>query len=456
MIEIITFLNYCILIFFIFSAIIYTTILVGSLSGIVEFFQRTKETNIYSLLPEKLPPVTIITAIYNEEKFVIQNILSSLNSDYKNLYILLVNDGSTDKTLEILIKQFEMIEQPYHFQPKIPSSKPRALYISKIHPHLMLIDKPNSGVGDSLNVALNICFTPYFVTIDADSIIHEKAVSEMLYEILAYPYAVAVGGGVYILNACAVKNGQVVDSRMPHKLVPALQSLEYMRSHLFNRTGWNHFGATMSYSGTATLLKLEEVLNIKGYDRHNFAQDTEIILRLHYHLHREKKTYAILFNPSATVWTDVPATLREFGIQRDRWQRGILRSVIRYWRMFLNPRFGIQGLFSYPTYVLLEAVAPLVECLAYVTVTAAYLLGILNTTSAILYILLAWGFTSYLTFSNMLMNIITFNRYRKINDIVWMVFLVFIEMFGFRQYHTLVKVWGTFHYYFNRLRGKSL
>lgn len=105
-------------------------------------------------------------------------------------------------------------------------------------------------------------------------------------------------------------------------------------------------------------------------------------------------------------------------------------------------------------YVILEIIAPFVELTAYITLTIAYYYGILNTTSAILYVILAWGFTSYLTIANMFINLITYNRYKKISDILWMFLLAIVEMFGFRQYHVVVKVWGSIHYLVNRLLGK--
>jgi len=92
MVEIIVAINIGILIFFVFSAIIYTMLLVGSMPAIVRFFNRTTLTNIYDLLePKALPPVTIITAFYNEENGIIENIKSSLNSNYGNLYPTLSN-----------------------------------------------------------------------------------------------------------------------------------------------------------------------------------------------------------------------------------------------------------------------------------------------------------------------------------------------------------------------------
>ncbi|STX37873.1 glycosyltransferase family 2 protein [Legionella feeleii] len=318
----------------------------------------------------------------------------------------------------------------------------------------MLIDKEHRGPGDTLNVGLNVCFTPYVMTMDADSIMEPDTVSEMIHYLITHEHVFAVGGGVYLLNNCKYEKGRMVEPRLPQHWVAALQNNEYMRSHLFNRTSWNRFGGTMSYSGTATLFYRQTLLDLNGFDTHNFAQDAEIIIKLHEHLRRNKIDYQIGFTPTATVWTLVPDTLRAYTKQQNHWRRGLLRSTLRYWYMFLNPRYKIQGLLGYPLYMLLEIMAPYVEFTAYFTVLLAYYLGMLNGMSVLLYMILAWGFSSYLTIANAFINLITFNRYHNFNDILKILGLTFMDMLGFRQYLTGVKVWATLQYFFNRLIGR--
>jgi cellulose synthase/poly-beta-1,6-N-acetylglucosamine synthase-like glycosyltransferase len=437
--------------------VVYTLLLFAAVPAIIHFFNRATLTNIYSLLKSKaLPPVTILTSMHNEAKNIKENVLSALNSNYDNLYVLLINDGSTDSTLDLVIDTFSMRKEPLIFDKKIKTAGVNGVYVSSTHPNLMLIDKQHSGVGDSLNVGLNACFTPYFMTLDADSTIHENAVSELIFELLSNEHSIGVGGAVYIRNACTYHEGKMLESKIPYRLVPALQSNEYLRSHLFNRTGWNKLGSTMSYSGTATLLSTYRVIEVGGFDTDNYSQDTEIVMRLSQHMRKKKQAYQISFNPAAIVWTDVPNTLKQFTIQRDRWQRGILKSALMHKEMFFNPNYKIQGLVSYPCYVLFELIAPFIEFTAYITVSIAYFWGILNATSTIIYMLLAWGFTTYLTIANMLINIITFDQYKKPLNILWMFCLTIIEMFGFRQYQTIQKVFSSVHYFINRLRGKAL
>jgi cellulose synthase/poly-beta-1,6-N-acetylglucosamine synthase-like glycosyltransferase len=456
--DILVQVTHFILLYFIGSVAFYTFLLISAFFSIIYFFRRAKYSNLTTLLATKiLPPVTIIIPAYNEKENILNVIESSLKSTYSNLYVIAINDASTDDTLNIIKEHYQLFEVPVIIEGKIPTSEIKAVYVSKTHANLTIIDKQkNCGAGDSLNIGINACFTPYFVTVDADSLIEPDAITEFIYEAMTNESAIVVGGGVYIINGCKYKNGVMIESLLSRKLVPALQSLEYIRSHLFSRTGWNIFGGTMSYSGTATLFDRKAVTTVGGFDTHNFAQDAEVIMKLHAYMRKNKIPYKILFNPSATVWTDVPDTFAAFATQRDRWRRGLLRGVLRYWYMFFNPRYGIQGMICYPAYILLEILGPIIEFTAYFCVAVAYFLHMLNGYQAILYIILAWGFVSYLTIANMFINLVTFNRYKRTSDIFRIFMLAIIETFGFRQYSVLVSIYGTFHYFINRLRGKPL
>lgn len=458
MIKLLAYVNHLILLYFMFSVFVYSILLIGSFFTIINAFNRERRSSISTLLDSKnLPPVTAIVPIYNEQENIINVVESILKSTYKNLFIIIVNDCSKDNTMRILEDTYDLMSVPIIIEDKLKTSPIKQVLISKIHSNLMIIDKlENNGRSDSLNIGVNACFTPYFTTIDGDSLIAPTAIAEFIYDMLTEPKAIAVGGGVYIINACEYANGVMKKSLLPKKIVPGIQAVEYMRSHLFGRTGWNLYGGTMAYSGTATLYDRKIVVESGGFDVQNFAQDVEIIMRINAYMHKHNRPYKILFNPAVAIWTDVPNDLKSFAKQRDLWRRGMLRSTLKYWFMFLNPKYGIQGILGYPFYVLLEILAPIIEFTAYFSVAIAYFLGALNAEATLLFIILAWGFISYITIANMFINIITFNRYKQPSDIYRVFVFAILETFGFRQYNVLVNMYGTIHYFVNRLRGKAL
>lgn len=115
-------------------------------------------------------PVTVIIPIFNERNLIKNAVYSVLNSSYQNMYIILVNDGSTDTSLDFLINEFKLKEVPMIIDEKIKTQKINTIYVSKTHINMTVIDKENGGASDALNAGINACFTPYFYTMDADSV----------------------------------------------------------------------------------------------------------------------------------------------------------------------------------------------------------------------------------------------------------------------------------------------
>ena len=111
---------------------------------------------------------------------------------------------------------------------------------SRRHPGLLVIDKANGGKADALNAGLNFCRTPLFCAIDADSLLERDALLRLMRPILRSPTnTVASGGIVRILNGCEVQDGKVVKVQLPKTRIERFQVVEYLRSFLFGRTGWD-------------------------------------------------------------------------------------------------------------------------------------------------------------------------------------------------------------------------
>lgn len=457
MTNLLIFINICILFYFVFSFIVYTILFIFAFPEIIAHYRRSKFSNAYSFINKKhLPPVTIFITAYKSNSTIINAIRSALNSIYPNLYIIVIADGdSGDNTIKTTIEAFQLEPIDLLVENNIETAPVTQGYLSKTHPNLMLVQKEHAGPGDALNVGLNICFTPYIMTMDADSLMEPDTISEMVYYMMSRKHMIAAGGGVYISNNNNITEGKIIEPKFPRNWIAALQVNEYMRSHLFNRTAWNHFGGTMCYSGTATLFSRQALLDVNGFDTKNFTQDAEVIMRLHEYFRRFKKEYTIGFTPTATVWTEVPETIRTYSRQQNHWRRGLLRSTLRYWYMFLNPRYKIQGLVGYPLYLILEILAPYVEFTAYFTVGISYFLGILDAYAALLFILLAWGAASILNLANAFINLITFNRYRRLNDVFRSLGFTLLDIVGFRQYVVVVKVWASLQYLIYRALGKA-
>lgn len=453
LINILNFIIYGVLIYFIVMSFLYVLILIFSMKEIYlsfSIFEFGTKDPFYKNI--QIPPVTVIIPTFNEEDMVFNSIDSILEATiYDNVFVIVVNDGSSDKTLEKLINRYDLYATHEITQKNIEvHGKVKNHYRSRRNLNILVIDKENGGKSDALNAGINACRTTLFITMDADTIAEPNAIQNLIWAMISKKMAIAVGGGVYALNGCTYRGGNIIKFGMSKNPICAIQICEYLRSFLFSRAGWNAFGGALCYSGTFTLFDHRSVIEIGGFDYKNVSQDFEIITHLQEHIKDKNIDASISYTPAAAVWTLIPETFSEFWHQRVNWQMGSLRSLLLHKKMFLNPKYGIVGLFTYPFFLLGEIGGGVVEFIAYFCGILSWFMGILDPVLVTMTLVLCWGFSAFLTFSTLLMNVITFNRYRNLTDISWIFLASLIEMCGFRQFNAVCRTYATIKYFFKR------
>lgn len=448
-----------ILLYFAALSIGYTLFLIGTIPEINKKFKEIFYGNISTLLDqENLVPLTIVIPAFNEEKRIKNSVYSVLKSNYKNIDVIVVADGPQDKTLSLLIEEFSLYEIPVIIRQVLKTMPIKHLYKSKTYKNLMVIDKehsPANCAADAVNAGLNACQTPIMLTVDADTIIEPNSLPRILFAFLSQPHCVTVGGAVYIVNTNTIKKGKLLERNLPNKIIPAIQALEYFRSFFYGRAGWNYLAGALSFSGTFTLFETEALHEVKGFDTKNFAYDSEIIMQLHDYMGAKKYPHRVYYTPNAFAWTEVPSTLRRFWHQRNLWQRGLLRSISEHIHMFLNPKYGVVGLVGFPFYVIFEVFGPPIEFTSYILLALGYWLGIVTWEIIFWFVALAWGYITLLSIGTYFLNMITFNHFNKLSDVIKIVWLAIIEMLGFRQFRALCAFYSTFEYLIRYIIGKD-
>lgn len=419
LIDFITMTNWLILYYLIVISAIYVILLGVSIPDIVNRFKENEIGNIIPLMnSHALPPVTIIIPAFNEQGIILQTVESLLKTQYPNTFIIIVSLGSTDKTLSRLITTYNLFKTSSLIQQKIPTSNViKNYFISQKYPNLTVIDMPHIDRSEAMNIAINACHTPLFISIDGDTLVEPDAISNIVYYALRKIHQVVVGGALYILNGCHYKNGQITNGKLSSNPIVIFQTCEYLRSFLFSRSGWNSLGGAMCYAGAFTLFNYNMVVEIGGFQKNNLAQDFEIVTHIHADRLEKKLPYQIGFTPSAVGWTDVPRSLKSYWKQRFHWQYYSLKSLDYYVRMLFNYKYGIVGLFTYPFFLFGEILGALVEFIAYISVLISWYLGILDPFWAIAFFILCLGFISFLTMASVLLNYVTFNKYHRIQAI---------------------------------------
>lgn len=375
-------------VFFVVYLIGYASFLfISVLSGSNETFHSMKKKQLRSeIRHDYFVPISIIVPAYNEEVTIIETIRSLLHLDYKIYEIIVVNDGSTDKTGEMVAEQFGLHEVPRPIRMQLSCQNVISVLEGTAGGvEITLINKENGGKADSLNMGINASKYPYFICMDADSILETDALKKIAVPVLENQDVVAVGSMIRICNDSVFENGQLVELRMPKKIIPAFQVLEYERSFLASRILLDKFNANLIVSGAFGLFKKEAVLAVGGYKDSCMGEDMELIMKLHEYYRSNHLPYAIKYSYSAVCWTQCPERLRDLIRQRRRWHIGLIQSMTGH------PRVMSMG--SYFYYLFYEMLSPAIELFGFLCTILAYVIGIINlpVTLAIFGIYAAFG-----------------------------------------------------------------
>ena len=152
---------------------------------------------------------------YNEEAIIITTVRSLLQLNYPMFEVIVIVDGSTDKTLEILEDEFDLILFPEAYRIRIKTQPVTAFYRSKSFPNLRVIRKENGGKADSVNAGINCARYPLFCAVDADSILQQDSLHRVVQPFLNNPETIAAGGSIRIANGCEVVGGFLVKTGLP-------------------------------------------------------------------------------------------------------------------------------------------------------------------------------------------------------------------------------------------------
>lgn len=323
------------------------------------FTQKVMATSPYT------PGVSIIAPAYNEENTIVGNVTSLLAQDYPKFELIIVNDGSKDKTLENLIENFQLVEVPFDYIERI-KTRPFRRCLKSTNPkfsQLTVVDKENGGTkADASNAGVNVAKYPYFVCTDADCILDNKALFNCIKALMMYSDVIAVSGNMNMVNGCDVENGKVTVAKPSLNPIPLFQSLEYLRSFLVGKMGWSAINAIPNVSGGFGLFDKTVAINAGGYRGDSFAEDEDMIIRMVGHCCETGKSYRIVQVPEICCWTEAPSSMRILYRQRVRWGRGLIQTLYMYRSKIFNRRYGRLGMIALPFQTIFEFMAPIIEC----------------------------------------------------------------------------------------------
>ncbi len=389
------------------------------------------------------PGMSIIVPAYNEGPAIVSSVRSLLQQEYGDFEVIVVNDGSRDDTLANLREAFDLYDFPHAYHVRFPCKPVRGIYRSRREHRLRVIDKENGGSkADAANAGLNLATRPLFCVMDADSVLDRRALLRTAQFFLDDRRVVACGGTLRPLNGCRVEGGNLVKDDLPRRPLALFQTVEYLRSFLCGRIGWAQLNGLLIISGGYGVFRTEVAALAGGFDSNTLGEDMDLVLRIHATMLRNRTDYRLAFVPETTCWTEVPETLRVFGAQRKRWQRGLAECLWTHRRLFFTRRaFGV-GWIAMPFFLFAECLSPIIEVIGLILVLYFAAQGALSVATFTKLTLLALAMSALLSATSLLLDSLTPGNRISPRRIAVLFAATLAEPFVFHPLHTYFRLIG--------------
>jgi cellulose synthase/poly-beta-1,6-N-acetylglucosamine synthase-like glycosyltransferase/peptidoglycan/xylan/chitin deacetylase (PgdA/CDA1 family)/spore germination protein YaaH len=397
----ISFFNHFVIgVFFIGDVLMSGRLIIIGLFATIDRFRHRKNF----ATPDYQPRVAVLIPAYNEEKVIVRTIRSVLMSNYKNIRIIVIDDGSKDKTFQIASETYAK---------EIAAGR------------VTVLTKPNGGKADALNFALNQTDEEIYVGIDADGVIAHDAISRLVCH-FANPHIGAVAGNAKVGNRV--------------NLWTRWQALEYITSQNFERRALDLFDVVMVVPGAIGAWRTAAVKAGGGYHPDTVAEDADLTMNL------LEQGYAVIYEDQALAFTEAPVNANGLARQRFRWSFGILQAIFKHRGAIANRR--AMGLFALPNILIFQILLPLVSPL----IDLMFVAGVIHyfidkhfhpdtTSPSDLYKLLTF-FLAFLLidFAASALAFMLERKHPASKGDAWLLFHIWIQRFTYRQLFSWVLI----------------
>lgn len=293
--------------------------------------------------------LTILVPAYNEEMVIEKCILSLVDLNYSQHEIIIINDGSTDDTLPVLMKLLQLEDSNRIINRKLKYNKIKFFYHSTLYSNVYVIDKENGGKADSLNAGIDYSANDIVITLDADSILEKDSLKYISHGFDSSK-VIAVGGMVHIIQGFVKENGKFRPSLDNANSLVKHQTIQYLAGFCLNKFTHSYLNAITVIAGAFGAFRKDVLFSVGGF-RKTVGEDMDITLKFQKYIKQNNKNERMIFIPEAICYTQCPEDFKNLINQRFRWQRAFIDCTIYYWNdLFKN--------FSYITsmYLLFDSI----------------------------------------------------------------------------------------------------
>lgn len=415
----------------------------------LRFQKYLEEDTLYK--SNHLMGVSVVAPAFNEGVNIVYNVHSLLSLTYPKFEVIIVNDGSTDDTLEKLIQEFELVKVDFYYREHIKTKVVRGHYKSTnpIYSKLLVVDKENGkSKADASNAGINSSKYPLFLCTDVDCILKQDTILKLAKPFMEHHRRViATGAGIRISNSCEIKDGFLLKVHFPKAWYPRFQELEYVRAFLFGRMAWSKINGLLLVSGGLGMFDKEIAVKAGGYWHKSLGEDMELVTRMRKYMYDTNEKFLIRYIPESLCWTEVPANKEILIRQRVRWARGLIQTLYLHRKMFFNPHYEKTAFLILPYFFFFEFLVPIIEAVGILTIILAFALNLVNLEFLLWATLAVYLFYLFITLISILIDEILYRSYANAKELMTVITMAIIEPIVYHPICVYASLKGYWHFF---------
>lgn len=451
-IDILVFVFSIMMVFYTLFVILCYVWMVYSAYGEMEKYKKANDYIDYSLLLSSplVPGISIIAPAYNEELNINYNVKSLLSLYYNRYEVIVVNDGSKDRTMQNLIDEFDLVKVNFYQQNKLKTQAIRGIYRSKNHLYfrLTVVDKENGGKADALNAGINVAKFELTATIDVDCILDNNVLLKLARPFLTQGNdVIAVGGAVKVANSSTIFNGRILDVKLPQSLLAKLQVLEYVRAFSIGRLSWSSINSLILVSGALGVFNKQVLIKSGAYQTDTVGEDIELIVRMRKFKQMQQEQSKVIYVPEPLCWTEVPEDVNILIGQRNRWTRGAIDTLLRHKDLLLNRKYGALGFLAMPYWFVIEWFSFIIQFIGFFATLLLILGGLINIQLLTYIALCSLLFYWILSIMALLLEENSYSRNPADGSVFKLWLLIFVEPFIYHPINVYAAIRGNIDFF---------
>jgi len=435
------FLNYGVFVYVFLLVCLSVVIVILSSLKINNYKKKNQYETFKPLLVSPFAPsVSVILPVNNLQTSITENIRALFALKYNNFDIIVVNDGSSDSTLDELKNFFQLQPVEFAVPEQIRTQKVHGYYRSAnpFFSKLTVVDKVAGGRADALNVGVNTSEKDLVLCITQDCFLDQDSLLKLVKPFLEEEERVIAASSVINLsNSSEKKDGHLIKLKFPGNLLAAFQAIEYLKKFLTERMAWSRINGLALFSGTINLFDKEVLLEAGAYNSKALKPDFELLIRMCRHMHDNSMRYKLAYIAEGLCRIKAPESLKDLGIERKTWTAGIFQALRLHRSLFFNFKYRRLGLLHVPIWVFSTCI-PFFKIFLLILIVAGTFLSKMNWEFTGILLLSVYFFSVLMSIISVLYDERSFRSYTSGRDVMKILLLSFAEPVIYRP---LVLYW---------------